>query len=85
MRAQTCYRANFFYHFIGIEIYVGLPKESSRPNQPLLSNLLETISPLKMPIIKFAVELQWYDNGIAKNKVCVPNISEQNVNCFICG
>ena len=37
----------------------GLPKKSSRSHQPLLVNLLETISPLKMPILKFASKHQW--------------------------
>ena len=43
--AQTCYRASFFSISLELKFHEGLPKKSSRSDQPLPRNLLKTISP----------------------------------------
>ena len=47
-----------------MKFYGGLPKKSLRSDQPLLSYLLKTISPLKMAILKFAAKHQWFDTFV---------------------
>ena len=69
-RADVLERADFFSIQSESKFHGGLLKKSSRADQPLLSNLLRTISPSLMPILKFAAKHQW---KIQKDKKIVHN------------
>ena len=61
LRARARRRARgliFFTILSKLKFHGGVPKKSSRSDQLLPSYLLKTISPLLMPILKFAAEHQ---------------------------
>ena len=68
------YIADFFmidmvaYMQGGLKFHGGPPKKSSRSDQPLPNNLLNTNSPLLMPILKFAAKHQCPALGICPKK-----------------